>query len=356
VRKVSNIVTGYLCNFGLYYNTTLQAKGCESMGLLRLAAIIVVVGVSYRLLRIFIAGGICTSKTNMNDKTVIITGANTGIGKATALDLARRGAKVIMACRDLKRAGIALNDIVKKTGNSNVILKHLDLASMKSIRAFAEDINTNEAVLHVLINNAGVISAPDERQKSEDGLELTMAVNHLGHFLLTNLLLDLLRKSAPSRVVVVASNGHHSFLATRSPFRFDNMQSELYYNNFEAYGQSKLANMLFSRELARRLKDTGVTANSLHPGIVTSELSRHLGFSEIVANISLRVLSLVALKSEEEGAQTSIHLAVSEDVEGTSGKFFVDCKEKEPANTAKDDVAAEKLWHISAKLVGLLKV
>ena len=320
---------------------------------LRLAVIIVAVGVSYQLLRIFIAGEVCTSKSTMTGKTVIITGANTGIGKETAVDLARRGATVIMACRDLKRSKIALDEIVKRTGSSNVILKYLDLASMKSIHEFAKYINKNVAKLHVLINNAGLISTP-ERQETEDGFEQTIAVNHLGHFLLTNLLLDLLKRSAPSRVVVVSSGAHHGFLTSRSPFLFDNMQSKISYNNWKAYGQSKLANILFTRELARRLNGTGVTANSLHPGAVTTELGRHLGYSKIVQNVLLHVASLV-LKTSEEGAQTTIHLAVSEEVEGTSGKYFADCKEQEPAKTAQDDAAAAKLWHISAELVGLSK-
>ena len=320
---------------------------------LRLAVIIAAIGVSYRLLRIFIAGGVCTSKSGLNGKTVIITGANTGIGKETAVDLARRGATVIMACRDLQRSQIALDEIVKRSGNSRVILKHLDLASMKSIHKFANDINMNVAKLHVLINNAGLISTP-ERQVTEDGFEQTIAVNHLGHFLLTNLLIDLLKKSQPSRIVVVSSNAHSSIIASRSPFRFDNMQSEISYNNWESYGQSKLANILFTRELAKRINGTGVTANSLHPGSVTTELGRHLGYSQIVQTILLSVISLF-LKTAEEGAQTTIHLAVSEEVEGISGKYFSDCKEIAPAETAQDDEAATKLWHISAELVRLLK-
>ena len=324
--------------------------------LLKLGVIIAMVGISYRLLRVFIAGGVCTSKARMSGKTVIITGANSGIGKATAVDLARRGARVIMACRDLERSKTALNDIVKKTGSSSVILKHLNLASMKSIRAFAEDINTNEAKLHVLINNAALMSGR-EREEAEDGLELTMAVNHFGHFLLTNLLLDLLKKSAPSRVVVVASIAHHNYMETRSPFRFDNMHSEIFYTHWEAYGQSKLANILFTRELARRLSGSGVTANSLHPGIVKTGIfnfTRHFGCPENIGNLLSRVTTLI-FKTAEEGAQTVIHLAVSEEVEGTTGKYFVDCKEQNPAKTAQDDLAANRLWHTSAELVGLGK-
>lgn len=224
----------------------------------------------------FIAGGICNSNRTMPGKTVIITGANSGIGKATAIDLAKRGARVIMACRDLERSETAVKDIIWKSGSSNIILKRLNLSSLRSIRAFAdEDIKMNEAELHVLIN---IISSP-QRQETEDGFEMTMGVNHFGHFLLTNLLLDLLKKSAPARVVIVSSIGHH--LETRSPFRFDNMHSQMFYSHWDAYGQSKLANILFTRELARLLVGSGVTANSLHPGITRTQLfdfNRHLGF------------------------------------------------------------------------------
>ncbi|XP_028404299.1 retinol dehydrogenase 12-like [Dendronephthya gigantea] len=321
---------------------------------LRLAGITAMVAISYSLLRKFIAGGVCTSTARMSGRVVLITGANSGIGKATAVDLTRRGARVIMACRDLKRGEAALNSIVEETGSSNVILKHLNLASMKSIRAFAKEINTNEPELHVLINNAGVIGLP-KREETEDGLELTMAVNHFGHFLLTNLLLDLLKKSAPSRIVVVSSIAHHNFLETLSPFRFDNMHSEKNYRNLEAYGQSKLANILFTRELARRINGSGVTANSLHPGISSTGLanpSRLYGLPENLGNLMRRVLSIF-FKTPEQGAQTSIHLAVSEEVEGISGRYFIDCEEREPAKTGQDDVAAKKLWEISAEIVGM---
>jgi retinol dehydrogenase-13 len=314
--------------------------------------IAIMVGISYRLLRMFTAGGVCTSKAEMFGKTVIITGANSGIGKATAVEIARRGAKVIMACRDLKRGEIALRDIVQQTGSSNIILKYLNLASINSIRVFAKDVNESEVKLDVLINNAGLISTR-ERQESEDGFELTMAVNHLGHFLLTNLLLGLLKKSSPSRVVVVSSIAHHSFVETRSPFRFDNMNSEMFYGPLEAYGQSKLANILFTRELAKRLGDSGVTANSLHPGISRTGLfnfNRYFGLA--LGNVLSQITSPF-FKTAEEGAQTTLHLAVSEEVEGISGKYFVDCREKEPAKTAQDDIAANKLWNTSAKLVGL---
>ena len=236
------------------------------------AVLAVLFAVMYSFIRKYFAGGVCTSKVRMDGKVVLVTGANTGIGKETALDLAKRGARVIMACRDLKKGETALNDIVEKTGSKNVVLKQLDLASLKSVRTFAEDINQNEPHLHVLINNAGVMMIP-ELTKTEDGFEMQMGVNHLGHFLLTNLVVDLLKKSTPSRIVVVSSVAH--WLMTKE-MKFDNINSEVSYDKGDAYGQSKLANVLFVRELATRLKETGVTANSLHPGAVSTELSQYI--------------------------------------------------------------------------------
>ena len=295
----------------------------------------------------YIAGGVCTSQARLEGKTVIITGSNTGIGKETALNLAKRGARVIMACRNLQKAETALQEIVQKSGNENVVAKHLDLASLKSaVREFSEDVNSNELRLDALINNAGVMCL-STLTRTEDGFEMQMGVNHLGHFLLTNLLLDLLKKSAPSRIVLVSSMGH--WMVTKTAFNFENMNGEIAYDKFDAYGQSKLANILFARELARRLKGTGVTANSLHPGIVASKLSRHL---PTVMQGNNAVASWF-VKTSEQGAQTSIHLAVSEELEGVTGLYFADCKERTPAETAQDDQAAKKLWEVSAKLVGL---
>lgn len=299
------------------------------------------------ILRPYIAGGVCTSKARLDGKTVIITGSNTGIGKENARDLAKRGARVIMACRSLDKAEVAKKEIVDETGNKNVVAKYLDLASLKSVRDFAADINRNEPRLDVLINNAGVMAVA-KLTRTQDGFETQMGVNHLGHFLLTNLLLDLLKKSAPSRVVVVSSLAH--WFSTRTGFNFENMNGEIFYDAFDAYGQSKLANILFTRELARRLKGTGVTANSLHPGAVATELGRHL------PNWVQAIVSPIYpyfTKSCEQGAQTNIHLAVSEEMEGVSGLYFADCKERTPAATAQDDKAAKKLWEVSARLVRL---
>ena len=301
------------------------------------------------ILRPYIAGGVCTSQAKLEGKTVIVTGANTGIGKETALDLATRGARVIMACRNLRKAEEALKEIVQKSGNKNIVAKRLDLASLKSVREFAEDVNNNEARLDVLVNNAGLIVKT--LTTTEDGFETTMGVNHLGHFLLTNLLLDLLKKSAPSRIVVVSSTAHNSPWFTTTGFNFENMNGEIDYSPNNAYGQSKLANILFTRELARRLNGIGVTANSLHPGVIYTEISRNA--LSTLQSIFVNYIFPHFAKTSFEGTQTTIHVAVSEELDGVTGLYFVDCKEKKPEETALDDEAAKKLWQVSAELVGL---
>ena len=295
------------------------------------------------ILRPYIAGGVCTSRAKLERKTVLVTGANTGIGKETALDLAKRGARVIMVCRNLHKAEAALKEIVQKSGNKNIVAKRLDLASLKSVREFAEDVSKNEARLDVLINNAGILTNNNTVSRTEDGFETHMRVNHLGHFLLTNLLLDLLKKSAPSRIVVVSSATHNSWGFTTTGLNFENMNGEIAYIPFEAYGQSKLANILFTRELARRLEGTGVTANSLHPGSIKTDIGRDF---PILWSIIFHYIFPHFAKTSFEGAQTTIHLAVSEELDGVTGLYFVDCKEKRPGGTALDEQAAKKLWEV----------
>jgi NAD(P)-dependent dehydrogenase (short-subunit alcohol dehydrogenase family) len=199
-------------------------------------------------------------KTTLIDgKIVIITGANAGIGKETAIELAKRGGKIYIACRDITRGENALKEIKERSGSSNVHFLQLDLASMSSIREFSKKFHDLESELHILINNAGVMACP--KAFTEDGFEMQMGTNHLGHFLLTNLLLDLLKSSAPSRIVNVASLAY-----IFGKFFKNNLNSEKFYFRWHAYGTSKLANILFTRELARRLENTKVTVNALHPG------------------------------------------------------------------------------------------
>ncbi|TRZ26233.1 hypothetical protein HGM15179_000845 [Zosterops borbonicus] len=220
-------------------------------------------------IRRYVAGGRCQSAARLEGKVVIITGANTGIGKETARDLAQRGARVIIACRDIAKAEAAASEIRAETGNQQVIVKKLDLADTKSIREFAENFLAEEKKLHVLINNAGVMLCP--YSKTADGFEMHLGVNHLGHFLLTFLLLECLKQSAPSRIVNVSSLAHHG-----GRIRFHDLQGEKSYNRGLAYCHSKLANVLFTRELARRLQ--GKFPRRV--GCLSAWLSEHHGWGE----------------------------------------------------------------------------
>jgi retinol dehydrogenase 12 len=214
-------------------------------------------------------GGQYTKDTKIDGKVVVITGANSGIGKETAVDLAKRGGKIYIACRDVKRGEDALKEIKERSGSENVHFLQLDLASMASIHEFSKKYHQLESQLHVLINNAGIMAVP--KAMTKDGFEMQIGTNHLGHFLLTNLLLDLLKQSSPSRVVNVSSMFHWYGRINK-----DDLNSEKSYWRWLAYGQSKLANILFTRELSKRLEGSGVTVNSLHPGAVKTELTRDI--------------------------------------------------------------------------------
>ncbi|KAM4694688.1 retinol dehydrogenase 13 [Discoglossus pictus] len=300
------------------------------------------------LLKDYTGGRNCPSTATIVGKTVIVTGANTGIGKETALELARRGGKIIMACRDMGKCEDAARDIRGKTLNHNVFAKHLDLASSKSIKEFAKQILQEEEHVDVLINNAAVMRCP--HWKTEDNFEMQFGVNHLGHFLLTNLLLEKMKNSGNSRIINVSSLAH-----IVGEIDFDDLNWEKKnYNTKAAYCQSKLANVLFTNELARRLQGTGVTANSLHPGVADTELGRHTGMHQSAFSSSvLAPLFWFVIKSPKEAAQPSIYLAVAEDVQGISGKYFNVLKEKDAAPQALEEETARKLWEESAKLVHL---
>lgn len=299
------------------------------------------------LLKNYFAGGVCRYKGKLDGKTVIVTGANTGIGRETALDMADRGARVILACRNLPKAELVAEEIQNKTGNRKVIVKELDLASLKSVRNFAREVNETEERLDILVNNAGIMRCP--YWKTEDGFEMQFGVNHLGHFLLTNLLLGILQRSKPSRIINVSSLAH-----TRGKIRFDDLQSEREYHPGTAYTQSKLANMLFTRELCKKLDETDVVVIAVHPGVVKTELGRHLSITKsYLASFVLAPIAWLVFKTPQQGAQTTIHCAVADDIE--SGFYYSDCKPKEPADQAKNDAVAKKLWEVSADLVGLEK-
>ncbi|XP_036411295.1 retinol-DH_like_SDR_c domain-containing protein [Megalops cyprinoides] len=319
----------------------------QSGKLAKYGAVTTVATIGLVLLRKWIAGGVCRSRARLNGKTVLITGSNTGIGKETARDMAFRGARVVMACRDMKRAEKAAMEIRHSTGNENVVVQELDLASLQSVRQFVQDFAASEDRLDILINNAGVMMCP--QGLTADGFETQIGVNHLGHFLLTNLLLEKLKSSAPSRVVNVSSVVHKG-----GKIHFDDLFFEkTAYNSLVSYRQSKLANVLFSRELARRMKGTGVTSYALHPGVIRTELGRHVeAWSPLLLKTVLTAPSLLLMKTPWQGAQTSIYCAVAEGLEDKSGCYFSDCAEKEPAPEGKDDLAALRLWEVSAQLVG----
>ncbi|XP_037690994.1 retinol dehydrogenase 14-like [Choloepus didactylus] len=228
-----------------------------------------------------------------------------------------------------------------------LVVKEVDLASLRSVRAFCQEVLQEEPRLDVLINNAGIFQCP--YMKTEDGFEMQFGVNHLGHFLLTNLLLGLLKSSAPSRIVVVSSK-----LYKYGDINFEDLNSEQSYNKSFCYSRSKLANILFTRELAHRLEGTNVTVNVLHPGIVRTNLGRHISIPLLVKPL-FNLVSWAFFKTPLEGAQTSIYLASSPEVEGVSGKYFGDCKEEELLPKAMNESVARKLWDISEVMVGILK-
>jgi NAD(P)-dependent dehydrogenase (short-subunit alcohol dehydrogenase family) len=281
----------------------------------------------------------------MAGKLILITGGNTGIGKEAAVGLASAGARVVITSRNEQRGRAARQEIAERSGNDSVEVMPLDLASFRSIRSFAADVLDRFDHVDVLVNNAGLIHR--RRAETEDGFETTFGVNHLGHFLLTDLLLDRLRASAPSRIVVVSSDAHKG---ARQGLDFDDLQSEHRYRWAKVYSKSKLANIYFARELSRRLESTGVTANALHPGFVRSEFGRG-GDLGPVYGFGIHYIAGPFAISPEKGARTSIYLASSPDVEGATGGYYYRCQARAPSQQAQDDDAARRLWDASEKLV-----
>ena len=278
----------------------------------------------------------------MGEKVCLITGATSGIGKATPMGLAYMGASVVMVGRDRGKGEAAMAEIKEKSANASVDLMLADLSSQQEIHRLADEFKDTYPRLDVLINNAGVIRS--KRITSADGIETTFAVNHLAYFLLTNLLLDVLKASAPSRIVNVASGEQRN-----ASIDFDDLQGEKGYKGAKAYSQSKLATVLFTYELARRLKGTGVSANCLHPGVVGTNLGS--GVSGVFGYM-VRALTPL-MKSPEKGAETSIYLASSPEVEGLSGGYFVNKDEARSSDVSYDEKLARRLWEVSAELTNL---
>jgi retinol dehydrogenase-14 len=274
----------------------------------------------------------------MHGKRVLVTGANSGIGYATAQNLARRGADLVMVCRNLERGEDALDRLRQAVPGATVKLMLCDLASMDSIRRFAATYRAEERAIDVLINNAGVYVT--EPRQTADGLELMIGTNHVGTFLLTNLLLPKLHEAEGARVVVVASLAH-----TFQSLKLTEGWTTYWKGAFRTYGRSKLANILFTRELARRLEGTGITAYSLHPGVVATNLG--------IANWPIiRNLQKYVLLSAEKGARTSIFLATTDAPGAPSGAYFANCKPVKTTKMGADMELAARLWSETAKLAG----
>ncbi len=282
--------------------------------------------------------------TRMDGRTVIVTGASSGIGRATATALARAGARTVLTARDASRGRDALDAVRRSSGSEDVHLVLFDLGDLGSVRAGAAELLDGNPEIHVLVNNAGLVLS--ERRETVDGYEATFATNHLGPFLLTELLTDRLVASAPARVVNVTSDAHKS---ARRGLDFDDLQSERGYRGMQAYGRSKLANILFTTELARRLAGSGVTANCAHPGVVATGFGRD-GDTKGVFAFGLKLIKPFVL-TPEKGARTSVYLASSPEVAGVTGKYFVKCAEASPSAAAQDADAAARLWAVSDELV-----
>lgn len=281
---------------------------------------------------------------DLHGRTCLITGATSGIGRSAALALAGLGAKLFLLCRNARRADATRAEIADRTGNRDVEILIADLASQDEIRRAAAAFLARGEPLHVLLNNAGVVLT--ERSETRDGIETTFAVNHLAYFLLTNLLLERLVASAPARIVNVASDAHK----LGGALDFDDLGARRRYSGMGVYGRSKLANLYFTTELARRLAGTGVTVNALHPGAVRTDLGQNND-----APILKLLTGLVRpfFRTPEKGAETAVWLCASPEVEGLSGRYFADRKERSPHRLARDEVAARRLWDESAKLTGL---
>ena len=271
----------------------------------------------------------------MKGKVCVITGANRGIGKATAEALAQLGATVILACRDIERGEIAKAEIISATSNPNVELMLVDLSLQESIQKMVTAFGEKHDRLDVLVNNAGIYKS--QRELTPAGLEMMFATNHLGPFLLTNLLLDKLKASSPARVLVVTA-------PSTTPVDFDNLQGEKRFSSLQAFGVTKMCNLLFTYELSRRLEGTGVTVNAVHPGLSKTNLMTE-------APIILRWLTQLASKTPQKAAVSLAYLASSAEMVNTSGKFFKDRKEIKSNQYSYDQNVQRQLWDVSTALI-----
>lgn len=277
--------------------------------------------------------------SDLKGKTVLVTGATAGIGRETALGVAKLGAHVVIVGRNAEKTKRVVDELKAASGNQQIDFLLADLSLLAEVRKLAEAFIKRFGTLHVLINNVGAINL--KREVTKEGHELTFAMNHLGLFLLSELLTPALQKGAPARIINLSSDAHRA-----GGINFDDLQSERGYSSFRVYSNSKLMNLLFTKELSRRLADQKITVNAVHPGMVASDFMSKPGIMGKIANAFVSIFGI----SPEAGARTSIFLASSPEVEGVTGKYFVKSKARTPSKAAQNDESARRLWEVSEKL------
>ena len=288
------------------------------------------------------------SMVTLRGKTVVLTGGNSGVGKATAVELARRGAGVVLGCREVEKSQRALQEIKQQSGSNAIYLKHLDLASLASVSEFSQEVLQEFPAIHILVNNAAVIC---EKEVTADGFDKQWSVNYLGHFLLTNLLLDRLKESGPSRIINVGSKIYADKLD------FEDLMQETSYQPMSAYKHTKLAICLFTTHLASLLRGSNVTVNTVSPGITWTQIGRHvLKKISILRKLAYWCFFSLIAKSPWFGAQTVVHCCVACEVEGVSGLMFRECRVMTTKPHARDPNDAERLWKISSEQTNLQKL
>jgi NAD(P)-dependent dehydrogenase (short-subunit alcohol dehydrogenase family) len=276
----------------------------------------------------------------MATKTIVITGATSGIGEVAAVELAKQGARIVLIARDPARAETTLAKLRRANAAADHVAHMADLSRLSDMKRVGKEIADEEPEIDVLINNAGALF--NQRRLTEDGLEKTFALNHMSYFVVTNILLPNLKRTKGARIVSTASDAH-----SVARLDFDDLQSEKKYSGFAVYGRSKLCNILFTRELARRLAGSGVTANCLHPGFVATRFGNESGG---VTSVAIRVAKPLGAISPEKGAQTIVYLAISREVDGSSGCYYYKNKPATPTKEARNDADAKRLWEASEKL------
>ena len=312
------------------------------------ATCIIGAGIVLVFVRRYFQGARCASTATLRGKTVVLTGGNSGIGKATAVELARRGARVVLGCREVEKSQRALQEIKQESGSDAIYLKKLDLSALSSICEFSRYVLGEFPAIHILVNNAAVLC---DKEVTADGFDLQWSVNYLGHFLLTNLLLERMKESGPSRIVNIGSKIYASKLD------FDDLMQDRSYQPMSAYKHTKLATCLFTTHLASLLRDSNVTVNTVSPGITWTQLGRHtLKNASILKKLGFWCIFSLVAKSPWYGAQTVVYCSVASEIEGVSGLMFRECRVMPTKPHARNPIDAERLWKISAEQTKLQKL